>query len=77
MQSGNNSREKQVYNNLKNKYIGIGDADTKRGEFLSNIKKDTYFSLISYDSINTHLSIGLNKPKRLIQNDIIDKMRKC
>lgn len=75
MQSGN-SKETQMYNAMKNRYVGIGDADTKRKEFIGNMKRDTYASLIGHDSTLTHLSVALNKPKRIIHQEMIDKMEK-
>lgn len=69
--------EKAKYNTLKNKYIGLGDADTKRFEFINNIKRDTYASLIEHDSTLEHLSLSMGKPKQIVRNEIIDKMARC
>lgn len=70
------TREKQMYNALKSKYVGLGDADTTRKEFIGNIRRDTYASLIGHDSILGHLSVGLNKPKQIVRQELIDKMAK-
>lgn len=72
----NEKRDKQMYNSLKSKYVGLGDADTKRQEFLDNIKRDTYSSLIGHDPLLTHLSVGLGKPKQIVRHELIDKMSK-
>lgn len=69
-----NTREKLIYNTLKNKYVGLGDADTTREEFISNIKRDTYSSLVGHDSLLTHLSVSTGKPKALLRNELINKM---
>lgn len=71
-----NAREKLVYNSLKTKYVGLGNADTARNEFIDNMKRDTYASLIGHDSLVEHLSVSLNKPKGIIRHELIDKMAK-
>lgn len=73
----NNNREKKLYNVMKSRYVGLGNADTSREEFAANIKRDTYGSLIGHDSTLSHLSHGLNKSKRQIHNELIEKMGKC
>lgn len=71
-----NAREEHLYKTMKGRYVGLGNADTSRDEFIGNIKRDTYASLIGHDSMLTHLSVGLNQPKKIIQNHMIDKMTK-
>lgn len=66
--------EKARYNAQKNKYVGLGDADTTRKEFVENIKRDTYSSIIGHASLLQHLSISIGKPKQIIRNELIEKM---
>lgn len=74
MLQSDKTREKQLYGALKSKYVGLGDADTTRKEFISNVRRDTYASLIGHDSLLEHLSVGLNKPKQIVRHEMIDKM---
>jgi splicing factor 3B subunit 5 len=71
-----NIKEEQTYKMLKGRYVGLGNADSTREEFIANIKRDTYSSLIGHDSLLTQLSVGLNRPKEIIKHDFIDKMAK-
>ncbi|GMG20562.1 unnamed protein product [Ambrosiozyma monospora] len=69
-------RDRQLYEQMKSKHVGVGNADTTREEFISNMKRDTYATLISHSSLLDHLSVSLNKPKRLLHSEMIDKMAK-
>lgn len=69
-----NNREKIMYNTMKSRYVGLGNADTTRAEFVGNIKRDTYASLIAHDSTLSHLSLALGKSKREVHHDMIEKM---
>lgn len=71
-----NAREEHLYKTMKARYVGLGNADTSRDEFIGNIRRDTYASLIGHDSLLTQLSVGLNQPKKIIQHNMIDKMSK-
>ena len=43
---------------LASKYVGTGHADTNRFEWVANIKRDTYASIISNHSLATYQSVG-------------------
>lgn len=62
------------YNLLKSKYIGLGNADTTRDEFLANVNRDTYSSLAQHDSILYYNSVILNEPMGLLRQKMIKKM---
>ncbi|QPG73582.1 hypothetical protein FOA43_000894 [Brettanomyces nanus] len=68
--------EKQLYKKLKSKFVGLGDADTQRKEFLQNVKIDTYSTLATHDSLVEHLSVTFNKSKCLVKQDLIEKIAK-
>ncbi|VEU21655.1 DEKNAAC102578, partial [Brettanomyces naardenensis] len=68
--------EKQLYETLKSKFVGLGNADTKRKEFIRNVKIDTYSALATSDPMVEQLSVALNKPKGLVKQDLIEKMAK-
>lgn len=69
-----NNREKIIYSTMKNRYVGLGNADTTRTEFVGNVKRDTYANLVGHDSTLSHLSLALGKSKREIHHDMIKKM---
>ncbi|ODV87169.1 hypothetical protein CANARDRAFT_26594 [[Candida] arabinofermentans NRRL YB-2248] len=69
-----NLRDRQQFETQKFKYIGVGSADTTRNEFISNVKRDTYSNLASHNPTLEYLSVSLNKPKKEIRFQMIEKM---
>ncbi|GMM30575.1 hypothetical protein DAMA08_033200 [Martiniozyma asiatica (nom. inval.)] len=67
-------RERQVYQQMKARYVGLGNADTTREEFISNAKRDTYAALVGNKHMLTHLSVATGKPKQLLHQELIEKM---
>ncbi|AWU77729.1 uncharacterized protein C5L36_0D04560 [Pichia kudriavzevii] len=69
-----NSRERQLYQTLKTRYVGLGDADTTRGEYLENVKRDTLTSLVGHDCTLTQISYATGKTKSEVRFEILNKM---
>ncbi|ODV98445.1 hypothetical protein PACTADRAFT_922 [Pachysolen tannophilus NRRL Y-2460] len=67
-------REQQLYENLKTKYIGLGNTDTTREEWMDNVYRDTYANMVMHNPELHHLSIVLNKPQLLTRMSMIEKM---
>lgn len=67
-------REHNRYVRLKGKYIGVGNADTSREEFFSNIHRDTYASLSHHDPLLTYNALALGMNKELLRQEFIKKM---
>jgi splicing factor 3B subunit 5 len=70
------SREQILHASLKSKHPGIGDSETTRKEFVDTIRRDTYASLVSHDSLLTHLGVATGKCKQIAKRDILNKMAK-
>ncbi|CAH2446333.1 U2 snRNP SF3b subcomplex component [Komagataella phaffii CBS 7435] len=70
-------KEQQVFDQLKSKHLGLGNADTTRKEWLDNIAKDTYATLVQHNPMLEYLSIGLNKPQAITKFEMIEKMAGC
>ncbi|CCH60543.1 hypothetical protein TBLA_0D00330 [Henningerozyma blattae CBS 6284] len=51
-------RQKQQYQILKLKYLGLGDESTTKEEWLENIQKDTYYSLQAHSALLEYISLG-------------------
>ncbi|KAG2734942.1 hypothetical protein G9P44_001156 [Scheffersomyces stipitis] len=67
-------KEFNDYNRLKAKYIGLGNPDTTREEFLTNVHRDTLSSLSHHDNLVLYNSVVLNKHPELLRQDMIKKM---
>ncbi|CAD1810826.1 Splicing factor 3B subunit 10 (SF3b10) family protein [Candida parapsilosis] len=68
-------REKNQYALLKQKYPGIGNADTTRDEFLTTTYNDTIASLAHHKHINYYNSIVTNKHPNLMKQEMIKKIK--
>lgn len=62
------------YNQLKSKYIGLGNADITREEFMTNVNRDIYSSLAQHDNILYYNSVIMNEPMELMRQNMIKKM---
>lgn len=67
-------RENNEYHRLKSKYLGLGNADTDREEFLCTLKRDTYASLAQHDHLLYYNSLILNEPMECVRQRMIKKM---
>ncbi|EEQ37571.1 putative splicing factor 3B subunit [Clavispora lusitaniae] len=67
-------RETHQYLHLKGKYIGLGNADTTRDEFLSNIHRDTLASLAMHDNMLTYQATATNTHPELVRQALIKRM---
>lgn len=68
-------REKNQYALLKQKYPGIGNADTTRDEFLTTTYNDTIASLAHHKHINYYNLIVTNKHPNLMKQEMIKKIK--
>lgn len=66
--------ENNEYLRHKAKYIGIGNADTTRDEFFTNVHRDTLASIAQHDSLLMYNAVALNKPKAFVKQDLIKRM---
>lgn len=69
-------RENIQYSHLKTKYIGLGDPDTTREEFITNIHRDTYASLVQHEGLLLYNSLALNEPTEVLRVKMLKKMIK-
>lgn len=67
-------REYKQYVHLKSKYVGIGNADTTREEFLATIHRDTYASMAHHQSMLQYTAVALGRHPHLLRQDFIKKM---
>ncbi|KAK6197561.1 splicing factor 3B subunit 5/RDS3 complex subunit 10 [Scheffersomyces amazonensis] len=67
-------KEQNDYNRLKAKYIGLGNADTSRTEFLTNVHRDTLASLSHHQHLVLYNSVILNENPELYRQSLIKKM---
>lgn len=67
-------RENKEYLRNKAKYIGIGNADTTRDEFITNVHRDTLASIAQHDSLLQYNAVATNEHKHFVRQDLIKKM---
>ncbi|SGZ48582.1 CIC11C00000004407 [Sungouiella intermedia] len=58
----------------KAKYIGLGDADTTREQFITNVQRDTLASVAMHDSLLTYNAVATNTHRELLRQQTIKKM---
>lgn len=67
-------RENNEYLRNKEKYIGVGNADTTRDEFFTNVHRDTLASIAQHDSLLQYNAVAMNEPKLFVKQSLIKKM---
>lgn len=50
---------------MKQKHVGVGNQDTTQGEWLANVKRDTYHSLLSHSSLLEYTTLAKNQHPKL------------
>jgi splicing factor 3B subunit 5 len=67
-------RAQQQLEALQARYVGTGHPDTTKFEWTSNVKRDTYTSIIGHPALLQYVSIGLGEPRELVRAQMIEKM---
>lgn len=67
-------RDTHQYLTQKARYIGLGDADTSREAFLTNVHRDTLASVAMHDSILTYNSVATNTHREVLRQQMIKAM---
>ncbi|KAK9473952.1 splicing factor 3B subunit 5/RDS3 complex subunit 10 [Dipodascopsis tothii] len=71
-------RAQQQLEQLQNRYVGVGHADTTRYDWMSNVHRDTYASYVGHPPLLQHFAIALNEPQARVKTAFIEKMiRPC
>lgn len=68
------AKESRQYLFQKAKYIGLGDPDTSRDDFLANIHRDTLASVAMHDSLLTYNAVVTNTHREVLRQQTIKKM---
>ncbi|EDO16255.1 hypothetical protein Kpol_505p32 [Vanderwaltozyma polyspora DSM 70294] len=68
-------RQQQLYQVLKQKYVGLGNEKTTKEEWLTNVNRDTYNSLQGHSASLEYITLGKRaSSKRDTKVDLINKM---
>lgn len=67
-------RDTHQYLHQKAKYLGLGDADTSREQFLTNVLRDTLAAVAMHDSLLSYNSLATNTHRELLRQQTIKKM---
>lgn len=67
-------REHKQYVQLKSKYLGIGNADTSRAEFLATIHRDTYASMAHHQPLLRYTALAMGENPELLRQEFVKKM---
>lgn len=67
-------RENQQYLRQKEIYAGIGNPDTTREEFITNIHRDTLASLAMHENLLMYNSVATTTHPSILRQELIKKM---
>ncbi|KAK9459964.1 splicing factor 3B subunit 5/RDS3 complex subunit 10 [Lipomyces oligophaga] len=67
-------RTQQQLEQLQNRFIGVGHADTTKHEWISNIHRDTYTSYIGHPALLEQFAVALNESQNTVKTRFIDNM---
>lgn len=68
-------RQQQLYQVMKQKHVGLGNDDTNRDEWMTNVHRDTYNSILGHSGLLEYVSLASgDHSKRTTKLEIIDKM---
>lgn len=69
-------RDLHQYNQLKAKYVGLGNPDTTRKQFFTNIHRDSLALIIGHDPLLNHNSLVLNQHPEITRQQLLRKLVK-
>lgn len=67
-------KDARLYAANKGRYIGLGDPDTSRDEFVTNIHRDTYASIAQHKALLTYTSVAMNRSPEAVRQQMVKKM---
>lgn len=67
-------RESHQFLRQKETYAGIGNADTTREEFITNIHRDTLASLAMHENLVTYNAVATNVHPSIVRQELIKRM---
>ncbi|CAR21600.1 U2 snRNP complex subunit YSF3 [Lachancea thermotolerans CBS 6340] len=68
-------RQKQLFQAMKQKHLGLGTEATTTEEWMTHVHRDTYYSLASHSSMLEYLALSQgDSSKRVTELRLIEKM---
>lgn len=67
-------RDNHQYLRQKEIYAGVGNPDTTREEFITNIHRDTLASLAMHENLLMYNAVATNTHPSLLRQELIKKM---
>lgn len=65
-------RDQLQFDQLQNRFIGVGNADTEKHEWRENVARDSYASYIGHPALLEHFSLALGESKMETKQRFID-----
>lgn len=66
--------EQQKFELLQKRFIGLGNADTTREQWIANVQRDSLTSYIGHPPILEMFSVALGEPPCQVRQRFIDQM---
>ncbi|ODV77934.1 uncharacterized protein CANTADRAFT_55158 [Suhomyces tanzawaensis NRRL Y-17324] len=67
-------KEQNQYHQQKAKYLGLGNPDTTRDEFLTTVHRDTYASLALHSPLLTYTAAAVGQHPEVMRQAMVKKM---
>ncbi|SCU96022.1 LANO_0E12200g1_1 [Lachancea nothofagi CBS 11611] len=69
------NRQQQLFQVMKQKHLGLGTENTTADEWMTNVHKDTYYSMAAHSSMLEYLTLAQhNSSKRVTELRLLEKM---
>ncbi|SCU87788.1 LAFA_0E08812g1_1 [Lachancea sp. 'fantastica'] len=68
-------RQQQVFQVMKQKHLGLGNENTTSEEWVSQVHKDTFYSMASHSGMLEYLALAQgDSSKRITELRLLEKM---
>lgn len=67
-------RDEQKFELLQKRFIGIGNPDTTREEWLTNVQRDSLTSYVGHGPLLEMFSVAYGEPPSKVRHRFIDQM---
>ncbi|KAB8280244.1 splicing factor 3B subunit 5/RDS3 complex subunit 10, partial [Yarrowia lipolytica] len=69
-------REQQLFQLSQSRYLGVGNPDTTKQEWQTNVARDSYASYIGHPGVLSHMSLALGQTEAETRIQFLDKLAK-
>ncbi|KAG5356369.1 hypothetical protein CJU89_6098 [Yarrowia sp. B02] len=70
-------REQQLFQLSQSRYLGVGNPDTSKQEWQTNVARDSYASYLGHPGVLAHMSLAQGQTEAETRLQFLDRLAKA